>query len=200
MLPVLPLQEGLLFHAMLGESASQYNSITRLDFTGDLSVPRLRQALDCVIARHQQLGALFDLEVTGQPLQLLPLELPNARNRWPLEVRSLVALAANEQETELEKIQQLELARHFDIATADASVLLNAVLVERGEQQYSLFLTAHHLVVDGWSTPILIQDLLQAYRDQALQPTSVNSSKKPWPALGFPSVLQELSVILKMLS
>jgi len=175
-LPVLPLQEGLLFHAMLGESASQYNSITRLDFTGDLSVPRLRQALDCVIARHQQLGARFDLEVTGQPLQLLPLELPNARNRWPLEVRSLVALAANEQETELEKIQQLELARHFDIATADASVLLNAVLVERGEQQCSLFLTAHHLVVDGWSTPILIQDLLQAYRDQTLQPTSVSYS------------------------
>lgn len=110
--------------------------------------------LDCVIARHQQLAARFDIEVTGQPLQLLPLELPDARNRWPLEVRSFVSLDASEHEAELAKIQQLELARHFDIATADVSVLLNAVLVERGEQQYSLFLTAHHLVVDGWSTPI----------------------------------------------
>jgi len=184
-LPVLPLQEGLLFHAQLGETASQYNSITRLDLKGEIDISRLRNALDAVLARHPQLAARFDLDVIGQPLQLIPLAAKNEHWRWPWQFLSLAGLADDEQELALAEIQKTELYRPFAIATADAGALIHAVLIERADARFTLFLTAHHLVVDGWSTPILIQDLLAAYHSGA--------EKLPATRVSFPQIMRELA-------
>jgi amino acid adenylation domain-containing protein/non-ribosomal peptide synthase protein (TIGR01720 family) len=184
-LPILPLQEGLLFHAQLGDAASQYNSITRLDLNGEIDVPRLRNALDAVLARHPQLAARFDLDVIGQPLQLIPLTAKSERWRWPWQFLSLAGLADDEQELALAEIQKTELYRPFAIATADAGALIHAVLIERADARFTLFLTAHHLVVDGWSTPILIQDLLTAY--------SAGAEQLPATRVSFPQIMRELA-------
>ncbi|QDQ27202.1 amino acid adenylation domain-containing protein [Chitinimonas arctica] len=174
-LPVLPLQEGLLFHAQLGESASKYNSITRLDFTGPVVEEGLRDALEAVLARHPQLGALFDSELRREPLQLLPLAT-RAERRWPWSRCSLAGVPEAEWAERLHALERAELDRDFAIGAADAGPLLHALLVELDGDRHALFLTAHHLVVDGWSTPILLRDFLKAYGDgpQSLRPTRVD--------------------------
>jgi L-arginine---[L-arginyl-carrier protein] ligase len=184
-LPVLPLQEGLLFHAQLGDAASQYNSITRLDLNGKVDISRLRNALDAVLLRHPQLAAKFDLDIVGLPLQLIPLTAKSDDWRWPWQCLSLVGMNANEQEKALVEIEKTELYRPFAIATKNADLLINAVLVELADSRFTLFLTAHHLVVDGWSTPILIQDLLMAYQLGAVQ--------LPATRVSYPSIMRELA-------
>ncbi|WP_375591678.1 amino acid adenylation domain-containing protein [Chitiniphilus eburneus] len=171
-LPVLPLQEGLLFHAQLGETASKYNSTTRVDFSGPLDSARVRAALDAVARRHPQLLARFDHAQSGAPLQLVPL-LGRHAPCWPWHETTL---AAGDVDAQLAAIEQIELARDFVIGQPEAAPLLSAVLAHHGAAEHTLFLTAHHLVVDGWSTPILLHDFLHAYGDgpDQLAPTRVD--------------------------
>ncbi|KAF0812621.1 Linear gramicidin synthase subunit B [Andreprevotia sp. IGB-42] len=191
-LPVLPLQEGLLFHAQLGEAASKYNSLTRIDFHGPLDSTRVRAALDAVALRHPQLLARFDYAQSGAPLQLVPL-LAAGTPLWPwLEC----TLDGDAVEAQISALEQAELARDFIIGQPDTTPLLQAVLAHHGDHQHTLLLTAHHLVADGWSTPIMLHDFLQAYSsDDAdkvvrLAPTRVDyptvvralASRDPLPA------------------
>ncbi|WP_230623729.1 amino acid adenylation domain-containing protein [Chromobacterium violaceum] len=177
-LPVLPLQQGLLFHAQLGEAAGKYNSITRVTFEGPLDSGRLRASLAAVLRRHPQLAAGFDSEAQAEPLQLLPLVLPE----WPWRELELAATADETQA--LQALEQEELDRDFAVGGPGDGPLLQATLARHGGQS-TLFLTAHHLIVDGWSTPILLRDLLAAYGDgpDTLPPIRVD----------YPSVVRELS-------
>ncbi|WP_406850166.1 amino acid adenylation domain-containing protein [Chromobacterium phragmitis] len=172
-LPVLPLQQGLLFHAQLGEAAGKYNSITRVTFEGPLDSGRLRAALAAVLRRHPQLAVGFDSEAQAEPLQLLPLALPE----WPWRELELAA-SADEAEA-LQALEREELDRDFTVGGPGDSPLLQATLARHGGQA-TLFLTAHHLVVDGWSTPILLRDLLAAYGDG---PDTLPSIRVDYPSV-----------------
>ncbi|MFC7419020.1 amino acid adenylation domain-containing protein [Iodobacter arcticus] len=179
-LPALPLQEGLLFHAQLGDASSKYNSITRIELLGALDIERLRDALEAVLVRHPQLAAMFDNESGNQAMQLLPL-VSGSKRRWPWAQQDLSHLNAAEQQAELARLEHQEINRDFVIGEAD--LLLNALLVRQGHHQHTLCLTAHHLVVDGWSTPIMLGDLLRAYGEGTLAATRVD----------YPTVVKQLA-------
>ncbi|MBW6528627.1 amino acid adenylation domain-containing protein [Sphingomonas sp. RHCKR7] len=172
-LPLLPLQHGLLYHAGLAEAASRYNSVTRLDLRGALDPARLRRALDDVLRRRPQLGARFDSGCASGPWQVLPL----APARWPLDSHDLSGLAGPAQAERLALIERDELDREVAI---EGGLLVRAALIRLGDDRHRLLLNAHHLVVDGWSTPLLVRDVLDAYRAgaEALRPTAI-----PYPAL-----------------
>lgn len=87
-LPLLPLQKGLLFHAQTADSSGSYNSLTRLSFSGPLDEQRLQAALDAVVRHHPQLAARFDSEQALLPLQLIPLLQPD-RQYWALDRHAL---------------------------------------------------------------------------------------------------------------
>ncbi|MBS0881318.1 amino acid adenylation domain-containing protein [Pantoea sp. JGM49] len=151
-LPLLPLQKGLLFHAQTSGAQGSYNSLTRLTLSGDVSVASVQQALNQVLQRHPQLAARFDSELSLQPLQLLP----EGDLHWPLQVLEVEDIDA----TEHQALSQ-DLFRQ--------PVMLQATLIpHRHEARWTLLLNAHHLVVDGWSTPVILNDLLSALRQQPL--------------------------------
>ncbi|MFG1172217.1 amino acid adenylation domain-containing protein [Erwiniaceae bacterium CAU 1747] len=167
-LPLLPLQKGLLFHAQTAGDSGSYNSLTRLTFRGPLDEARLRTALNAVVTQHPQLAARFDSELALQPLQLIPVTAPQTCC-WPLDSLHLPTMTPEEEETALRALEQDELAR--DLFSQPA--MLHAVLVRHGDtQRATLLLNAHHLVVDGWSTPVFVSDLLTALHHgaQALTP------------------------------
>lgn len=163
-LPVLPLQQGLLFHAQLGDAAGLYNTLMNIELNGPLDPERLRDALEAVLQRHPQLAALFDTE--GDALQLLP-RLNPAERYWPWLQYDLSGQTAEQQAAELARLEQQELQRRFVIGHAGAGPLLQALLIKLAPQQFVLSLNVHHLVVDGWSTPIMLRDLMLAYGDGA---------------------------------
>ncbi|CAN7333611.1 amino acid adenylation domain-containing protein [Phenylobacterium sp. LjRoot225] len=177
-LPLLPLQEGLLFHAQLGEAASAYTSMTRLDLEGAIDIERLQRSLDAVLRRHPQLAARFETDLRAGARQVLALD-PGS---WPLDLYDLRGLPAGETDPMMRRITAVELARDF---IGKGGLLVRAVLVRRADTQFSLLLNAHHLVVDGWSTPILLRDLLQAYADDGQRLAS--------PRVAYAEVVQALA-------
>lgn len=150
-LPLLPLQHGLLFHAQTSQQTGSYNTLTRLTLQGALSEAQLRSALNTLVQRYPQLGVWFDTEQTDGAVQILPPQ-GSARLYWPLDCVHLA------QAQDLDALEQAELDRPL---FNGAGPLLHALWVQHPDSaQHTLFLNAHHLVVDGWSTPVLVQDLL----------------------------------------
>ncbi|WP_145530243.1 non-ribosomal peptide synthetase [Yersinia alsatica] len=174
-LPVLPLQQGLLFHAQLGQEANNYNAISRFDLQGELDIERLREALEGLLQRYPQLGAIFDSELHHEPLQILP-QIQNEARRWPWQQYDLSALTADEQRAKTQQIEREGLARDLVSDTAGTlQPLLIATLIRYSAERHSLVIIAHHLVGDGWSSAILLHDLLHLYgNDQVLPPLSVS--------------------------
>lgn len=157
-LPVLPLQKGMLFHAQLDTQSNTYNAFTRIQLRGVLDIQRLQHALNAVLNRHSQLAGLFELTVGDEPVFLLP---KSGKLIWPLQYFDLSHNTLAEQQQQIEVIeQQLLKQQPFD---QGFGTLINAGLLELGDQQYSLILVIHHLIVDGWSTPIILKDLFAAY-------------------------------------
>lgn len=179
--PVLPLQRGMLFHALLGKAAGNYNAFTRISFRGALDGLRLHAALNAVLARHPQLAGVFDPEgsAPGEPLFLLP-QL-QALGPWPWETHDLCALAPEARDAALDALQTQLTER--ECSPLHWGGMLAAGLVRLAPDHHVLILVIHHLVVDGWSTPLLIRDLLAAYRDGTLPPLAV----------GYAPVLQQLA-------
>lgn len=162
-LPLGPLHEGLLFHAQLQEAPSSYSSVTVLDFAGALDATRLKRAMELLLEKHPQLSASFDVETGRQPVQVITN--PAYRRPVVVEETTLTVLAPEAAETAARRIEQAETARLFDVARGP---LLACHVVRFAGNTARLYLTAHHLVVDGWSTPLIIRDLLRAYEDLAL--------------------------------
>lgn len=164
--PVLPLQKGMLFHAQLtdgGQGAGSYNAFTRIEFTGALDPQRLGKALNSLLARYPQLAGAFDSETGSEPVFLLPAD--ELALVWPLQIHDLTPYSKVAQGRLLETIQSDLLECEYNFR--EFGGMINAALLKIDAQHYQLLLVIHHLVVDGWSTPLLLRDLLQAYEQQS---------------------------------
>ena len=170
-LPALPLQEGLFFQSQLGDAGSHYNSTTRLSIEGEVQVAGIQTALNQVIHRHPQLLAKFNSDLLGKVIQILPNEV----SEWPLTAQDWSHLNHQDQQEALVAFEQAELAYEFEL-TNSKQPLVKATLIKHQTLSFSLFISAHHLVVDGWSTPILLRDFLLTFADQgqALAPIRVD--------------------------
>ncbi|MCF3639292.1 amino acid adenylation domain-containing protein [Rhizobium sp. TRM95111] len=168
--PTLVTQRGMLFHAALGDRAGSYNAFSRLDLEGRLDVDRLRRAFDAVLRKHPQLGGVFDMDGRDEPLLVVPAFAPGASCLWPWEEHDLSRQQAHERGNALDRIVASAVERsHFGPAYGR---LLSATLVHLSDEMHVLVVVIHHLMIDGWSTPLLLRDLLDAYRDdgEALPP------------------------------
>lgn len=181
LLPVLPLQKGMLFHAQLGKGAGSYNAFTRLELSGQLDIARLQRALNAVLTRHPQLAGLFDSDIASEPLFLLPNSSPALQ--WPLQVFDVSAVDTLYKVQRVQQIEDTLLTQHYPVNRFGG--MLNAGLIKQDAQQYSLLLVIHHLVVDGWSTPIILRDLLNSYAENTQQLSALK--------IGYAPVIEQLA-------
>ncbi|WP_280221009.1 non-ribosomal peptide synthetase [Nocardia neocaledoniensis] len=146
--PVTPLQSGMLFHALLAEnSVDPYITQFVLDLDPAVDDERLHQAAQTVLDRHDNLRVAFATDAAGTPLQVVVEDLD-------VPFRVIDADAAT-----YPRIKAADLATHFDMATAP---LLRFTVVRTPESAH-LLVTSHHILIDGWSMPLLLQELLIAY-------------------------------------
>ncbi|MEV6514137.1 amino acid adenylation domain-containing protein, partial [Streptomyces sp. NPDC051642] len=153
--PLSPLQEGLLFHASLGDEASDvYAGQRALALDGPLDVGRLRRSWEGLIARHGTLRASFRRRKSGEAVQVIAREVD-------LPWREVDLSGLPEAEAEAARLSGAELTVGFDVARGP---LLRLLLLRLGERRHRLVLTTHHIVLDGWSLPILVNELEMVYR------------------------------------
>lgn len=155
--PTTDAQREIWLAAELGSEASlAYNESISLLMRGALNVPALQSALAALVARHEALRATFDAE--GATM-LIASDMPVGMD--------LVDLAGADQATRDARLAELRTAAvqtPFDLANGP---LLRTVLVRTGTDAHEFILTAHHIVVDGWSFGIISRDLMALYKEAA---------------------------------
>ncbi|MBW6433309.1 amino acid adenylation domain-containing protein [Actinoplanes hulinensis] len=167
-LPLTPLQEGLLLHAVQeqddGAGVDVYATQLRLDLDGDLDPARLRSAADRLIARHGALRAAFHHRGLKRPVQLIHREVPAA---W--SEHDLTGTPTASREDEAARIAGAERAAGF---SPHRPPLLRFALLRLAPGRHRLVLTVHHLLWDGWSVPVALGELFTLYagRDATLPP------------------------------
>ncbi|MGW7303686.1 amino acid adenylation domain-containing protein [Streptomyces sp. NPDC054829] len=161
-LPVLgltPLQQGLFFHtAYDADGLDIYTTQLTLDFEGDLDSEALREACRTLLRRHDGLRAGFRTDAQGEPVQFVVAEVPlpwrevDLRDVDPAVRDERVAGATVEERT-----------RGFDVTCPP---LIRFLLVRQAERHVRLVVTNHHIILDGWSTALLMDELFTLYRAQ----------------------------------
>jgi amino acid adenylation domain-containing protein/non-ribosomal peptide synthase protein (TIGR01720 family) len=158
--PATPLQEGFFFHAAVDEGgADGYSVQDTLELAGDVDADTLRAAAQRLLDRHPLLRAAFRQCRDGRIVQLI-----GERVELPWRFADLSRLDAEKQPTAVDDIAAAERAERFDLG---APLLLRAAMVRLGERRSLLVLTMHHIVVDGWSLPLVTRELLDGYRPGA---------------------------------
>ncbi|MGA9675277.1 MAG: amino acid adenylation domain-containing protein, partial [Mycobacterium sp.] len=154
-LPLTPLQQGLLFHAAQGND-DLYAVQLDITLSGPLDQHRLRDAMQTVVNRHPNLAARF-CQHFDEPVQIIPAD--------PVVPWRYVELDAGEPD---EQMQRLCAAERAAVSDPTHQPAFRAALVRTADNRHRLVLTNHHIVLDGWSLPILLQEIFAGYYGQRL--------------------------------
>ncbi|MFY0567871.1 non-ribosomal peptide synthase/polyketide synthase [Archangium lansingense] len=153
--PLSPLQKGLLFHVLHASSADMYLNQLSWELEGPLDVTAVARAWQETVARHASLRTGFLWEGLEEPLQVvmrdaqLPIRSEDWREVLPSEFEARFAawIAADRR-------QGFELER---------APLLRLALLRVGERAWRLVLSYSHLVLDGWSMPLMLREVFARY-------------------------------------
>ncbi|OSC34659.1 non-ribosomal peptide synthetase, partial [Mycobacterium decipiens] len=163
-LPLTPLQQGLLFYTSSVQGGGDLYAVQfDISLNGQLDRRRLREAVQAALNRHPNLAARFIFEHLDEPVQIIP--------RDPVLAWRQVDLAADgvDVDEQIERVCAGERAAVCDITHQSP---LRAALIRIGQGRHRMVLTFHHIVLDGWSVPILMREIFASYHGQLL-PTPV---------------------------
>jgi amino acid adenylation domain-containing protein len=161
-LPLTPLQQGLLFHARTsrGSDDDVYAVQLVVGLSGVLDQHRLRDAVYAVVNRHPHLVARFSGQFE-EPVQIVPAD------PW-VPWRSVdIDAEGGDVDEQIERVCAAERAAVCDLGDQP---VFRVVLIRIAEDAHRFVLTNHHIVMDGWSLPIVLRELFASYDGQRLPP------------------------------
>ncbi|WP_327745264.1 amino acid adenylation domain-containing protein [Streptomyces europaeiscabiei] len=155
-LPLSPLQEGLLFHHVFDETTHDIYTIQMvLDLEGPLDVPALKSAAEALLRRHPTLRTVIKHEGLSRPAQVVLRQVPL---KWT--EKDLLGTPEEEREAAAAALLTADRGRRFDLSEAP---LVRFTLVRLGSERHRFVITNHHILWDGWSRPVLMRDLMALY-------------------------------------
>ncbi len=163
-----PLQQGLLFHALFAGDSGVYIIQSHRTIYGPLDLEILTRAWRQILERHAILRSSFYWEGLDQPQGLVhrQLKLEPQRLDWS-------ALSKREQQRSLADFLERDRAKGFDLT---APPLMRLAFIKLDEVRSYFVWSFHHLLLDGWSSAKLTQEVVALYmallegRSPALEP------------------------------
>jgi amino acid adenylation domain-containing protein/non-ribosomal peptide synthase protein (TIGR01720 family) len=153
--PLSPTQEGLLFHSLLSPESGEYVEQLTCVVEGRIETAALKRAWDAVAAANAMLRTAFFWEGLEIPQQVVSREV---------EVLFVEAdwrgLTTGEQQRQLDGYLETDRREGFDFSRAP---LMRVALFRIGEETHRLVWSYHHILLDGWSMPLVFGEVLAAY-------------------------------------
>ncbi|MAT96285.1 MAG: non-ribosomal peptide synthetase [Anaerolineaceae bacterium] len=146
-LPLSFAQQRLWFLQALTPDSSLFNTPLALRLTGTLDEAALAQACQALVQRHESLRTTFTA-VSGTPQQII-------HENWPVTLDKISVST-----DELDAVLRTAVQHPFDL---EKGPLLRFHLLQSGENEHILLLVFHHIVFDGWSAGIVVDELVALY-------------------------------------
>src|SRR4029077_18718008 len=132
-----------------------YTVQLELELEGSLDPAVLEASLQAVGGRHASLRAGFRHEQLSRPVQVVV-----TRAAVPWRLIDLSGHDAAGQQRELTALVEADRLERFDLV---APPLMRFALMKLSADRHHLLISNHHLLMDGWSAPILVRELLEVY-------------------------------------
>ncbi|MFJ4306582.1 amino acid adenylation domain-containing protein, partial [Streptomyces pseudovenezuelae] len=153
--PLTALQQGMLFHTRLADQAGMYWVQNGLLFEGELDLDALRRAWEVVFSRHEVLRSTVVWEGIPDPLAVVSRSV-----NLPMRVLDFSHLSEEERYRAHEEFLAEDWERGADFTQP---TLVRLTLVRLADDRHQLVWSFHHLLLDGWSVPIILSEVLEAY-------------------------------------
>ncbi|HEX4959261.1 MAG TPA: amino acid adenylation domain-containing protein, partial [Thermoanaerobaculia bacterium] len=171
--PLAPLQSGMLFHSLMSPESGVYVNQVTCTLPADLDSRLFRQAWERLVQRHGVLRTAFLWEGLDEPLQVVrkTVSLPWQELDWR-------GLPTEEQKRRLEELRHGD--RHAPLPLNKAPLMRFSLI--RLDRELEFIWTSHHLLLDGWSLPLLVRELVAVYTAlrEGREPTSQLPSARPF--------------------
>lgn len=153
--PLSPTQQGILFHTLYAPESGVYVVQSCYTFSKSLNIAAFVQAWQQVINQHPILRTSFYWKQHKEPFQVVHrnVQLPWQQYDWQ-------EFSVSEQPKRLEAFLQADRQQGFDISQAP---LMRLTLIQVAKETYHFIWSSHHLILDGWSGALVLQQVSQAY-------------------------------------
>lgn len=170
--PLSPMQEGMLFHAMRSPGEHLYLEQFTCELLGRLNIDAFVGAWKDAVGRHPILRTGFVVKRDGTPVQVVhrQVALPVMIDDWSM-------VPAAEQEHRLAAF--LASDRSVPFKTTQPP-LMRIALIRRGEDRTRFVWTHHHILLDGWSLPLLVREILEDYDAACTGGSCVHAPVRPF--------------------
>jgi amino acid adenylation domain-containing protein len=152
--PLSFAQQRIWFLDQLQPGSPLYNIPAAVALHGPLDISALQESFGEVVRRHESLRTTFT-DVSGEPVQVIHAAAP-----VPLPLRDLSGQPSAEQTAEVERLVSAEAQWSFDLS---AGPLLRVGLLRLAEEEHVALINMHHIISDGWSVGVLIQEMTSLY-------------------------------------
>ncbi|WP_299570056.1 non-ribosomal peptide synthetase [uncultured Williamsia sp.] len=152
-LPLTPVQQGIWFQSTYEADHDPYVVQQIVDVHGDLDRHRFATAVDGVVRRHQALSTAVVATSDGTPVAVIAPVAPTD-----------VLWIDGDADTDVDVVAAAERNRGFAL---DEAPLMRFAMISHAPDRHTMVQTVHHIVADGWSVPIVLDDIVSAYRDGA---------------------------------
>ena len=161
-MPLSSGQQRLWFLERL-QPGALYNNFAAIRVHGPLDLTLLTKSLEGIVQRHEILRTTFH-EESGMPYQRIHPAMP-----VKVSIQDLGALDEKEKEAQVHDLAIASARQPFDLSEGP---LMRVQVLRLGPEEHVIFFTMHHIVSDGWSVTVLIQELVAHYRalQQGRQP------------------------------
>lgn len=152
-----PMQEGLLYHYIQDPTSELYFEQICLWIASPIQLVFFEQAWNWVIQTNELLRSVFRWKKVERPVQIVWKERPFAIHREDWSHWS-----AEEQELQWAAWQQRDRQAGFDL---EQGPLIRVTVCKMGAERYAVLISFHHIILDGWSTGLMVKEVWQAYAD-----------------------------------
>ncbi|HYW19652.1 MAG TPA: amino acid adenylation domain-containing protein [Nodularia sp. (in: cyanobacteria)] len=169
-IPLSFAQERFWLMSQIASNNALYNDAVTLKISGQLNITALEQSINEIVRRHETLRTTFPI-VQGQP-KIATSSTLNVN----LAIIDLRELDAQQKQERVLPIAKQEAKRLFDLAQ---SPLIRTTLLWLDSTEYILLLNLHHIISDGWSMGVWLEELT------ALYPAYCEGKTSPLPELAI---------------
>ena len=156
-LPLTPIQEGMLFHYIKNPGKEYYLEQLELELAGNIDISLFEKAWNFVIESNEMLRTFLSWEKVEIPVQIIQKE-----HRISPEFHDFSKQLTAELKPSLEKIKTTEREK---IYLLHDNIPFSIALCKTGSDQYEMIVTNHHILYDGWSNGIILKEFINVYND-----------------------------------
>jgi hypothetical protein len=158
--PLSPMQQGMLFHSLYAPDSGVYVEQFGCTLQGalgsePLNISAFERAWRHLMERHTILRTAFLGQGLKEPVQVVYQQAPLV-----LQQEDWRSLDAHQRQERLQAFMAEDRQRGFDLAEPP---LMRLALLRVAENAYEFVWTYHHMLLDGWSMPLLLTEFMTCY-------------------------------------